>query len=58
MCGGSGGGGGGGGRERQRVTKVEAVACGGGVRLFSVTRDGTLRGECHRPWYIGGKVSR
>ena len=22
-----------------------AAACGGGVRLFSVTRDGTLRGE-------------
>jgi hypothetical protein len=41
VCGGGGGGGGGG--ERQRVTKAEA--CGSGVRLFSVTRDGTLRGE-------------
>jgi hypothetical protein len=36
---------GGGGGERQRATKAVAVACGGGVRLFSVTRDGTLRGE-------------
>ena len=43
MCGGGGGGGGGG--ERQRATKAEATACGGGVRLFSVTRDRTLRGE-------------
>jgi len=43
VCG--GGGNGGGGEERQRVTKAEAAACGGGVRLFSVTRDGTLRGE-------------
>jgi hypothetical protein len=40
-----GSGGGGGGGERQRATKAEAAACGGGVRLFSVTRDGTLRGE-------------
>jgi len=28
------------------ATKAAAAAvCGGGVRLFSVTRDGTLRGE-------------
>jgi hypothetical protein len=36
---------GGGGRERQRATKAAVAACGGGVQLFSVTRDGTLRGE-------------
>ncbi len=36
---------GGGGGERQRATKAVAVACGGGVRLFFVTRDVTLRGE-------------
>jgi len=41
----SGGGGSGGGGERQRATKAEAAACGGSVRLFSVTKDGTLRGE-------------
>ncbi len=41
----SGGGGGGGGGERQRATKAEAAACGGGVRLFSATKDGPLRGE-------------
>jgi len=35
----------GGGGERQGATKAEAATCGGGVRLFSVTRDGTLRGE-------------
>ena len=35
---------GGGGGERQRATKAAAAACGGG-RHFSVTRDGTLRGE-------------
>ncbi len=46
MCGGDGGDGGGGrGGERQRATKAEAAACGGDVQLFSVTRDGTLRGE-------------
>ena len=43
VCGGGGGGGGGG--ERQYATMAEAVVCGGGVWLFSVTRDGTLRGE-------------
>ena len=42
-CGGGEQGGGGG--ERQHATKVAAAACGGGVRLFSMTRDGTLRGE-------------
>ena len=43
MCGGGERGGGNG--ERQRATKAAAAACGGGVRLFSATRDGTLRGE-------------
>ena len=42
-CGGDERGGGGG--ERQRATKAAAAACSGGVRLFSVARDGTLRGE-------------
>jgi hypothetical protein len=42
VCGGGEQGGGGG--ERQRATKAAAAACGGG-RHFSVTRDGTLRGE-------------
>ena len=42
-CGGGEQGGGGG--ERQRATKAAAAACGGGVWLFSMTRDGTLRGE-------------
>ena len=36
---------GGAGGERQRATKAAAEACGGGMWLFSVTRDGTLRGE-------------
>ena len=31
-------------RQRQRRQRA-AAACGGSVRLFSVTRDGTLRGE-------------
>jgi hypothetical protein len=43
VCGGGERGGGDG--ERQRATKAAAAACGGGVRLFSATRDGTLRGE-------------
>ena len=30
---------------RQRWRRCAAAVCGGGVRLFSVTRDGTLRGE-------------
>jgi hypothetical protein len=42
-CGGGERGGGGG--EQQRATKAAAEACGGGVWLFSVTRDGTLRGD-------------
>jgi hypothetical protein len=42
-CGGGEQGGGSG--ERQRGTKAAAAVCGGGVRLFSVTREGTLRGE-------------
>jgi hypothetical protein len=45
VWGGGGGGGGGGSGERQHATKEEAVASCGGVRLFSVTRDGTLREE-------------
>ena len=32
--------------ERRRATK--AAACGSGVRLFSVTSDGTLMGEMKR----------
>ena len=36
---------GGGGGERQRSAKAAAAACSSSVRLFSVTRDGTLRGE-------------
>ncbi len=48
---------GGGGRERRRATKAAAAACGGSVRLFSVTSDGTLRGEMKRYvkdilWYV------
>ena len=40
---------GGGGGERRRATKAAATAvCGGGVRLFSVTSDSTLRGELKR----------
>ena len=42
-CGGGERGGGGG--ERQRAAKAAAAACSSGMRLFSVTRDGTLRGE-------------
>jgi hypothetical protein len=41
-------GGGGGERrraQRQRRRHAAAASCGGGVRLFSMTRDGTLRGE-------------
>ncbi len=38
----------GGGGERRRAAKAAAAACGGGVRLFSVTSDGTLRGEMKR----------
>ncbi len=34
--------------ERRRATKAAAAACGGGVWLFSVTSDGTLRGEMKR----------
>ncbi len=40
---------GGGGGERRRATKAAVAAvCGGGVRLFSVTSDSTLRGEMKR----------
>ena len=39
---------GGGGRERRCATKAAVVACGGSVRLFSVTSEGTLRGEMKR----------
>ncbi len=45
---------GGGGGERQRATKAVVAACGGGVRLFSVTRDGTLRGEMRI--YVGPQI--
>ena len=36
------------GRRRQRRRRRRVTACGGGVRLFSVTSDGTLRGEMKR----------
>ena len=45
----------GGGGERRRVTKAAAAACSGGVRLFSVASDGTLRGKMKR--YVKDNMS-